>query len=64
MLLELECMSKKRYVDCMELFHDVTQNCVFLCFSLKQKFIAMTRFVGRNLVLSSSRKIRCKLSKI
>ena len=29
----------------MDHFDDVTQNCDFLCFSLKQKFISMNRFI-------------------
>ena len=34
----------------MDLFDDVTQNCDFLCFSLKQKFVSMNRFIVPNLV--------------
>ena len=34
----------------LDLSHDVTQNCDFLCFSLKQKFIYTNRFIVSNLV--------------
>ena len=34
----------------MDLFDDVTQNCDFLCFSLKQKFVPMNRFIVPKLV--------------
>ena len=34
----------------MDHFHDVTQNCDFSCFSLKQKFVSMNRFTVPNLV--------------
>ena len=49
----------------MDLFNDVTQNCSFLCFSLKQKFVSMNWFIVPNLVnLRTFRKIHCKLSEI
>ena len=49
----------------MDHFDDVTQNCDFSCFSLKQKFVSMNRFTVPNLVnLWSFRKIRCKLLEI
>ena len=34
----------------MYLFDDVMQDCDFLCFSLKQKFNSMNRFIVPNLV--------------
>ena len=34
----------------MDLFDDVTKNYNFLCFSLKQKFVSMNRFIVRNLL--------------
>ena len=33
----------------IDLFDDVTQNCDFLCFPSKQKFIPMNRFIVPNL---------------
>ena len=42
---------QKCFTKCLtDLFDDVTQNCHFLCFSLKQKFFFMNRFIVPNLV--------------
>ena len=41
---------KLENVGSMDLFDDVTQNCDFLYFSLKQKLISMKRFIVPNLV--------------
>ena len=49
----------------MDHFDDVMQNCDILCFSSKQKFISMNRFIIPNLVNPwRFRKIRCKLLEI
>ena len=42
---------QKCFTKCLtNLFDDVMQNCHFLCFSLKQKFFFMNRFIIPNLV--------------